>query len=201
METLTKKQELVLQTFESYWDEHQISPSIMDLARSLNISKATTYEHLLSLKNKGYLAYTEKASRSWRLSDGKQKKRHQIPLLGQVAAGLPILATENIEDWISFKPYNDYDTYFGLRVQGESMIGAHILPGDVIILRQQNSADNGDIVVALVRGEEATVKQFQKTNKGVSLVAMNPDFAPIELLPGEVEVLGRVVEVRRRLVA
>lgn len=197
---LTLKQNHVLDAVRSYWDANGVPPSISILAEKIGVSKATAYEHLLALKRKGHLEHIERAGRTWRLSHSKIKEDplRSIPLLGRVAAGTPILATENIDEFIEFYPPNAHDAYFALRVQGESMIEAHILPDDIVILRQQNTARNGDIVVALVDNEEATVKEFKSTKKYITLVPKNLKFSPLELTPDRVLILGKVVEVRRK---
>lgn len=197
--TLPPKQENVLKALRSYWDTNGVPPSISILAQHIGVSKATTYEHLLALKKKGYLEYIERSGRTWRLSQAKDPGR-SIPLLGKVAAGVPILAAENIEEFIEFFAPNAQDAYFALRVQGESMVDAHILPGDIVILRQQTTAENGDIVVALVDNEEATVKEFKHGNKQVLLVPKNNAFKTLELAPERVQILGKVVEIRRKYV-
>lgn len=200
-EALTEKQSLVLSAIESYWSEYSVPPSITDLASMIKVSKATAYEHLLALKRKGYLNHLEGTARSWRPTSAKPSAcmHVDIPLLGRVAAGVPILATENVDDWLTVQVKNRNDVLFALRVQGQSMIGANILHNDIVITRQQESADNGDIVVALIDGEVATVKQLQQNQNHVSLVAMNPDYEPINLPHGRVQILGKVIEIRRQI--
>jgi repressor LexA len=200
--TLPPKQRNVLEAIRSYWDLNGVPPSISVLATHIGISKATAYEHLLALKKIGVLEHIERAGRTWRLSQSstKENSSRSIPLLGRVAAGVPILAAENIDEFIEFNPPNTHDAYFALKVQGESMIDAHILPGDIVILRQQNTARNGDIVVALVDNEEATVKEFKSAQKQVLLLPRNSSFKAIELTPDRVQILGKVIEIRRKLV-
>jgi repressor LexA len=177
----------------SYWSAHGVPPSISILAKQIGSSKATTYEHLLALKKKGFLDHIERAGRTWRLNS------QSIPLLGRVAAGVPILAAENVDEYIEFNAPSMHDSYFALRVFGESMIDAHILNGDIVILRKQCTAQNGDIVVAMVDNEEATVKEFQNRNEHICLVAKNPSFKTLELEPERVQILGKVVEIRRKI--
>jgi repressor LexA len=200
-EPLTAKQSLVLRAVEDYWREHSVPPSITDLATVIKVSKATAYEHLQALKRKGHLDNIEGAARSWRPRHAKPANPNfiEIPLLGRVAAGVPILASENVDDWLSVENKNPHDVLFALRVQGQSMIGANILHNDIVITRKQDSANNGDIIVALIDGEVATVKQLQQKKNQVSLVAMNPDYEPINLAPDRVQILGKVIEVRRRI--
>lgn len=199
---LTDKQKRVLSTLEAYWSEHQVPPSISDLAKELGINKATAYEHLLALKKKGYLVHQARAGRTWRLvQHGKPSlcSHSQIPVLGRVAAGLPILATENIEDHIVCERNNSSFELFALRVQGESMIKAHIQNNDIVIAKKQSSANNNDIVVALIDGEEATVKRFERKLDKIRLLPENDNFAPMELDAHRITVLGKVIEIRRTI--
>lgn len=215
-EAITTKQKQVLECIEQYWSEHGLPPSISDLARCMGVKKATTYEHLMALKKKGLLQHREGAGRTWKpvsklvaaaglnATDvsapghfGNSSQR--VPLLGRVAAGLPILAEQNIESWLPFdrERRSSQDLFFALRVVGQSMVGVSILHGDIVIARKQEAANNGDIVVALVDGESATVKRFRQNEGVVQLVAENPDYLPIELRGDRVQILGKVVEVRR----
>ena len=198
---LTDKQKRVLSTLEAYWSLHQVPPSISDLAKELGINKATAYEHLLALKKKGYLVHQARAGRTWRLVQHKEPAHcahTQIPVLGRVAAGLPLLACENIEEHVVCDRISS-DALFALRVQGESMINAHIKNNDIVIARKQASADNNDIVVALIDNEEATVKRFERRPDKIRLLSENDNFAPLELSPHRVTILGKVVEVRRTI--
>ncbi len=199
---LTDKQKRVLTTLEAYWSMHQVPPSISDLAKELGINKATAYEHLLALKKKGYLVHQARAGRTWRLVQNtpNQCAHSQIPVLGRVAAGLPFLATENVEDHVVCEHRNKNDVYFALRVQGESMINAHIKNNDIVIARKQASADNHDIVVALIDNEDATIKRFERKANLVRLIPENESFSAIEVESHRVTILGKVVEVRRSII-
>jgi repressor LexA len=121
--------------------------------------------------------------------------------VGRISAGAPLLADENIEDYLTVPTsYAGQEDHFALRVRGESMIGAGILDGDVVVIRRQDQADEGDIVAALLAGpaeDEATVKRFHRLDGRVLLVAENPAMAPVEMTAGRI--LGKVVAVLRRL--
>lgn len=121
-----------------------------------------------------------------------------IPLLGRVQAGALTTAVEEPEGYIPVSRERGRGELFALRVRGESMIGAGILPGDIAIVRRQPAADSGDIVVALV-GDEATVKRLRLRRRRIELHAENPDYPPIMPAPGEVLILGKVIEIRRYL--
>lgn len=199
---LTEKQKRVLITLEAYWSQHQVPPSIADVAKELGINKATAYEHLLALRKKGFLVHQARAGRTWRLvSHNKNNScaHKQIPLVGRVAAGTPLLAHENIEEYVICE-HAKTDDLFALRVQGHSMIKAHIQNNDIVIAQKHASIRNNDIVVALIDGEEATVKRFEQKNDMVRLIPENDDFSPVEIAAHRVNILGKVIEVRRSIV-
>ena len=158
--------------------------------------------HLQTLEDKGYIRRDPTKPRAIEILDSssdafESKKVAHIPIIGRVTAGQPILAVENIEG--TFPLPEDLvrqDNLFMLRVQGESMIGAGILDGDLIIVRQQNEARNGEIVVALI-GEEATVKRFFKER---TLIRLQPENSAMEpIYSQDVSILGKVVGVFRTL--
>jgi len=199
---LTEKQKRVLTTLEAYWSQHQVPPSIADVAKELGINKATAYEHLLALRKKGFLVHQARAGRTWRLVQHSKKplcSHLQVPVLGRVAAGSPILAAENIEEHIVCELANPSGELFALRVQGQSMIKAHIQNNDIVIADRQASIRNNDIVVALIDGEEATVKRYEKRGDVIWLLPENDDFKPMELDAARVSILGKVIEVRHSI--
>ena len=118
-----------------------------------------------------------------------------MPIVGNVAAGSPILAQECVEDYLTFDTGGRSGEYFALRVRGESMLGVGILPNDLVVVRKQPTANNGEIVVALL-GDEATVKTFSRKNGEIWLLPANPDYSPID--GRECEIMGRVVAVVRQ---
>lgn len=200
MQNLTEKQRTVLKLVQTYWNENQVSPSLANLASSLKVRRSTVHQHLLALKKKGYLDHIEGAGRTWRPTGGpKSEASVQIPLVGKVAAGAPILAQENIDDWITVSDVNPNDCFFALRVRGDSMTDAGILDGDIVIARKQNDAIDGDIVIALVNDTEATVKKFSRDGDNVRLIAMNSKYQPIVLRGDRAQIQGKVVGVRRRI--
>lgn len=123
----------------------------------------------------------------------------RVPIVGRVAAGEPVFAQENIEGWIVVDDMPAIAPLFALRVRGDSMTGAGILDGDLVVVRQQSDADDGDTVVALVDDEDATVKRIKRRGGMIHLVAMNPAFGPIVVSGDRVRVQGKVVGVRRNL--
>ena len=159
-------------------------------------SPQTAREHLETLVTEGRLVKKAGVARGYRLPRTRAlPKLSQVPLLGRVQAGLPTVATEEIEDYLTVEARGEANL-FALRVQGDSMIGAGILAGDLVIVRRQEDADDGDIVVALI-DEEATVKRLRKQRDEVALLPENPRFAPI--VGTHFTLLGKVVEVRRLL--
>ena len=145
--------------------------------------------HLAELKRTGQIEMDENKNRT--ISVAENGPAGRIPILGTVTAGMPILAVENVEGYL---PWDGDPTCFALRVRGESMIGAGICDGDTVVVRPQPSADNGDIVVALL-DDEATVKRLRRTDDGVWLMPENPAFAPID--GREAAILGKVRAVVR----
>jgi len=196
---LPPRQQAVLRAIQSYWSEYGVAPSLGDVAQELGLSRQTVHEHVKALRRKGHLDHVEGVGRSWkpRMPSGQEQRR--VPVVGRVAAGLPILAQENIDGWVTVDEAPASSTLFALRIQGDSMTGAGILDGDLVVVRQQSDADDGDIVVALVADEDATVKKIERRGGMVHLVAMNPAYAPIVVSGDQVQVQGKVVGVRRRL--
>lgn len=196
----TDKQREVLAAIEQYWDESGHAPSLADLASALGVSRATVHEHLGALKRKGYLANVDGVGRSWRSTLRRSRTSRRIPIVGHVAAGAPILAQENIEGWVTIDGASERDTLFALRVHGDSMVDAGILDGDLVIVRQQETANDSEIIVALIDDQEATVKKLQRDNGHVRLVAMNCKYDPIVVSPPHtLRVQGKVIGVRRDL--
>src|SRR5688572_14489818 len=179
---LTEKQQAILDFIQTYLEAHQYPPSVREIGRQFGIYPATVQDHLSAIERKGFLKKKRFQSRtisppeSSRLRDG----RPGVPIVGTVAAGVPILAQENIEDVVHFPERWATTGSFLLKVKGDSMVGAHILDGDYVLVNPRQSARDGEIVVALI-GDEATVKRFYKTSKGVTLKAENPKFKDIDV--------------------
>ena len=170
----------------------------MEIAQAVDLrSPSTVHFHLKGLREAGLISQAEGKTRAITVTDGTHNRRNQVPLLGSVAAGTPILAEECIEEYLTFDTGGHVGEHFALRVRGESMLEAGILPGDVVVVHQQQQVRNGDIVVALFE-DEATVKTYRRENGHVWLYPENssPEYQPID---GEgCRVLGRVVAVIRR---
>lgn len=173
-----------------------IPPTVREICSALGIkSTSTVHCSIQRLVEEGLLEKRgENLNRSVTLREDRDSL--SVPLLGTVTAGKPITAIEDIEGYISFKTNKRYDgRLFALRVRGDSMINAAILDGDTIVVEQCSSAENGQIVVALIDGSDATVKRFYKENGHYRLQPENDSMQPIIL--DEVSILGRVVAVIR----
>lgn len=164
------------------------SPSIREICNACDI-KSTSGVHAIlnSLEEKGYIERLKSASRSIRLLDRTPAKA--VPILGEIAAGNPILAVEDIEGYIPF-PYNESDGLFALRVKGHSMRDVGILDGDIIIADRNLTAEVGDIIVGF-DGDSATVKTLETQNGNIVFMPHNPDFSPI--YPETPVILGKVI--------
>jgi len=177
MEKLTQRQQQVLDIVRQHIDQTGYPPTRADIARALGFKSANAAEeHLKALARKGAIEIIAGASRGIRLPDSQR-----IPLVGRVAAGNPVLAEENIEDYCDlppsfFKPAADYF----LKVQGDSMIEVGILDGDLLAVHSTPVANTGDIVVARIE-DEVTVKRFRRLGHQVRLLPENPEFQPIEV--------------------
>lgn len=176
-------------------------PTVREVQRAFGFRAVqTAREHLEALVAEGSLAKQAGRSRGYRLPDGPagSPAASLIPLLGRVPAGAQNLAVEDLEGYVTVQSHHPPDEMFGLRIEGESMTGAGILPGDVVIVRRQPTAKDGDIVVALIE-DEATIKRLRRRDRHVELHPENPAFEPIVVEPERVTLLGKVVEVRRWL--
>ena len=175
---LTEKQQAILNFIQDYLEAHQYPPSVREIGKQFGIYPATVQDHLSAIERKGFLKKKKFQSRT--LSVSSAARRGGIPIVGTVAAGVPILAQENIEEVIHLPERWAATGSFLLKVKGDSMVDAHILDGDYVLVQPQQTASDGEIVVALI-GDEATVKRFYKTTQGVTLKAENPRFKDIEI--------------------
>jgi repressor LexA len=193
---LTERQQAILDFINEYVEENGFPPSVREIGRHFKIYPATVQDHISALERKGCLQKKRFQSRTLSVS---APSRRGIPILGRVAAGLPLLAQQNIEDTVQLPKDWAPTGAFLLKVQGNSMEGAHILDGDYVLVHPQSAAANGEIVVALI-GEEATVKRFYRSERGITLKAENPKFQPIEIERSEAasfKVIGKVMGVLR----
>lgn len=170
------------------------APSVREICDAVGLkSPSTVHFHLKRLQERGLIEKGDFKGRAIVLTEPREKNR--IPILGDVAAGTPILAQECIDDYLTFDCGGREDEYFALRVRGESMLNAGILPDDLVVVRRQPTAVNGEIVVALL-GDEATVKRLSRRNGEIWLLPENDEYQPID--GTDAQVLGRVTAVVRQ---
>lgn len=205
---LTKRQNEILDFILAEIAKKGYPPSVREIGQAIGLSSSSTvHSHLAALEKKGYIRRDPTKPRALEVFESKiqsaaapeQVHAHfrNLPLVGQVAAGIPILAEENVEDTISVPAELTTDEgNFILRVRGESMIEAGILDGDLIIVREQKTANNGDIVVAMIE-DEATVKRFFRHGDRVVLKPENKSMEPI--IAREVIIIGKAIGLLRRL--
>lgn len=198
---LSGKQAEIYDFILSFTKTHGYPPSVREISAAVNLkSPSTVHFHMKKLEAEGYIVKADGKTRAISLPHGAvaeelDSQADRIPLVGDVAAGSPILADENIEEYLTFDTGGCSGEHFALRVRGESMLYAGILPGDLVIIHRQENFRNGDIVVALFE-DEATVKTYHMEKGHLWLLPENPDYQPID---GEgCALLGRVVAVVRR---
>lgn len=199
---LTGRQRQILDFILAEINRKGYPPSVREIGHAVGLtSSSTVHSHLAALEKKGYIRRDPTKPRALEVLDFRANNKginpdkvRSVPLVGRVAAGAPLLAQENIEDTFALPAEIAGENSFMLRVKGESMIDAGILDGDYIIVRQQPTANNSDIVVALV-GDEATVKRFYKKGDRIILKPENKSMEPI-IMP-DVRILGKVIGLMR----
>jgi len=205
---ITARQQQILECIEAAMRERGYPPSVREIGEAVGLtSPSTVHSHLATLQKLGYLKRDPSKPRAievrWDPNSGavmdRRPVRH-VPLVGDVAAGTDVLAEENVEEIYPLPADLTGDgELFMLRVRGESMIDAGILNGDFIVARSQSTAEKGEIVVAGIPGEEATVKTFTRKGQKIVLVPSNPAYEPMVFDPEDVKVFGKVVTVLRKL--
>jgi repressor LexA len=197
--SLTPRQEQVLEFIQEEIRSRGYPPTVREICQGLGLrSSSTVHAHLSQLEKKGYIRRDPTKPRAIEVLAEDDDHLIPVPIIGRVTAGEPILAVENQEGTMTLpKDFVGSGENFLLRVRGDSMIGAGILDGDLVLVRRQDTADNGDIVVALVNGEEATVKRFFREKDYIRLQPENEHLEPI--ITKELRVLGKVIGVLRRL--
>ena len=198
MKELTQRQKEVLSFIAEYINAHSYPPTIREIAEYFGISVKGAHDHITALKKKGYLRQTDKRSRTMELvkAGGDEDGIVEIPLLGTVAAGQPILAEENWDGSIAMhgSMLKKNRKYFALKVRGDSMSGAGIMDGDMAVIEKQSTVHNGEIVVAVVE-EAVTLKRFFRESSRIRLQAENPAYSPI--YSQHVRILGRLARIVR----
>lgn len=198
MEQLKPKEQRVLDFINKTIDENGIPPSVREVCAALGFKSTSTVQMYVNrLISKGYICKSDGKSRTIRKSEeADDAHKYKVPIVGQVAAGMPILATQNPDGFLTYSSYRSHEPsrLFALKVKGESMIEVGIMDGDYVVVEQRSTAENGEIVVCLVE-DEATVKRFYKENGVYRLQPENRSMSPI--IVKDVSVLGKVVAVIR----
>ena len=204
MANLTRKQQQIYDFILEFTSAHGYPPSVREIGTAVGLkSPSTVHFHLKGLEEAGVIVKAEGKTRAISLpgaplgpvAEEEDPHADQIPVVGNVAAGSPILAQECIEDYLTFDTQGLSGEHFALRVRGESMLNAGILPDDLVVVHRQQEVRNGEIVVALFE-DEATVKTYQNRDGHVWLLPENPDYEPID--GAEAQIVGKVVAVVRR---
>ena len=206
--TLTERQRGILEFIEEQARTRGYPPSVREIGEAVGLtSTSTVHAHLGTLQRLGYLRRDPPKPRAIEVRDDaasaapvERRPARHVPLLGDVAAGTDVLAHENVEEMLPLPAdFTGDGQLFMLRVRGESMIEAGILDGDYAVVRQQPEARKGEIVVAGIPGEEATVKTYSRKGNKVVLLPANSGMEPLELDPADVQIYGKVVTILRRL--
>lgn len=194
MKRLTAKQQQIYDYIALSVQERGYPPSVREIGEAVGLkSPSTVHFHLKALERDGLLEKDAGKGRAISLR-GHGDEPDKVPVLGNVAAGSPILAEELVEEYISFDTGGTSGEHFALRVRGESMVNAGILPGDLVVVHKQPTAQSGEIVVALLE-DEATVKRLSRKNGTILLMPENAGYEPID--GTDAEIMGRVVAVLR----
>ena len=199
MKDSTPKQQQICAFVREFSREYGYPPTVREIGEHLGLKSPSTVKfHLDKLRSGGFIQWDDGKTRSITLLEQEpsaSSRQDQVPLVGNVAAGAPIWAEEYVEEYVSFKTGPHPEEFFALRVRGESMLQAGILPGDLVVVHQQTEARSGEIVVALFE-DEATVKTFSRKDGQVWLLPENPSYAPID--GTHAQIVGKVVGLIRR---
>ena len=205
---LTARQQQILEIIDQHVSERGYPPSVREIGKAIGLtSPSSVQNHLNRLNELGYLRRDPVKPRALEVrydpnsgASGDRRPFRHVPLVGDVAAGTDVLAQENVEEILPVPAdFCGEGDLFMLRVRGESMIEAGILDGDFIVAKAQQVAEKGDIVVAGIPGDEATVKTYTRKGSKVVLLPANPALEPMEFDADEVSVYGKVVTVMRKL--
>ncbi len=197
---VTRRQKEVLDFISTFVERNGYSPSFEEIARGLDLkSLATVHKHITNLQNKGALQRGHNRSRSIDILPQRSRTRSldRLPLMGRIVAGLPVEAVQNVES-ISLSDIVGNREVFALEVRGDSMRDEHIVDGDYVLVERTRTARDGEIIVALVKGSETTLKRFYVEGAVVRLQPSNAEMEPIYVPAQQVEIQGRVLGMLRR---
>jgi repressor LexA len=209
--SLTSRQREVLEFIRKFMTQEGYPPTVREIGAHFGFVPRSVFDHLKALERKGYLRRVASKSRSLQILEAPATSHpavasrtpapfRELPILGRVAAGEPLLSEQNVEGTFTIsRDWVNGDEAFLLKVQGESMIGAHILPGDYAVVRRQATAEHGDIVVALVN-DEATIKRVFLKKDAIVLQPENPAVPPIQVRRGDktLQIVGKVIGILRK---
>jgi repressor LexA len=203
VDEMTPRQRRILEFIRGRVREQGYPPTVREIGEAVGLtSSSSVHAQIANLQRKGLLRKDPAKPRAIEVAGERPGDAVTVPLLGRIAAGAPVLAEEHIEEFLTVPAsFAGDQEHFALTVRGDSMVDAGILDGDIVVVRRQDSAKDGDIVVALLPGpaeEEATVKRLRRKNDQTTLVPENPTLEPFEF-PAEGRILGVVVSVLRRL--
>jgi len=199
---ITPRQQRILDVIAETVRERGYPPTVREIGEAVGLtSSSSVHAQLANLERAGYLRKDPTKPRAMTLATGARAEGTAVPVLGRIAAGTPTLAAEHVEDYLAVPTeYLRGGDHFALRVAGDSMIGAGILDGDMVVVHSQDQARDGEIVAALLPGpaeDEATVKRLGHDGPRAILLPENPAFQPLEMIDGRI--LGKVVAVLRRV--
>ena len=203
MDKLTIKQQRILNFIEKHRIDQTYPPTLKEIGEKFNITIGTVQDHISALQRKGFLERKKDIARGFKLIKSQAEKSIEklkseinlIPLYGNVAAGDPIFASDNIQGYVTMeKNTRGHQIHFALKVKGESMVDSGIYDGDIVIVRKQDTADDGEVVIALL-DDEATVKTLRNKNIKAYLEASNSKYKSIIDKP--FQIIGKVIELRR----
>jgi repressor LexA len=202
MADITPRQQRILDVIAQTVRDRGYPPTVREIGEAVGLtSSSSVHAQLANLERKGLLTKDPTKPRAMTLAAEPKASSVPIPVVGRIAAGAPILADEHVEEYLAVpESFADDREHFALRVSGDSMIGAGIVDGDLVVVRAQSSAQEGDIVAAVLPGpaeDEATVKRFHRDGNRIVLVPENPTMKPFEMNDGRIA--GKVVAVLRRL--
>lgn len=197
MHGLTDRQNKIYEFIKNTIRDSGFPPTVREIGDQFGITVKGAYDHLKAIEKKGFIKTAQNKSRAIVVIDSSSPPPDavNIPLLGRIAAGVPILAAENIDEYLSFpKSIIGSGDHFALEVRGDSMQNGGIFDGDIAIIRKQNTANDGDIVAALL-DDEATLKRFKREARAIHLIPENPAYKPI--ITKNVQILGKLKAVFR----
>lgn len=195
----TEKQLQIINFIKAFIEDKSVSPTLEEIAQYFKVSKITIYEHIAALEKKGALKKSKNRARSIELITSEEREalsRFKVPVMGKIAAGMPISAIEDREDFDLTSLFPDNKECYLLKVTGDSMIEDQIADGDLVLVEKRNSPIDGEIVVAIINDNEATLKRFFKEEDKIRLQPANASMEPI--YADDVEVRGVVIGVLRK---